>query len=747
MLSGKSNPSNQTPSQASTYPQYRTSKATSIVPPIEEDGSQIQHDKTLFQNWGKSIKNTPVYTFFPKTKVGVANIVTWANQLGKRVRVSGYQYTEARLFSDDNQILISLISDHTTDNLSSPHSPLNRANQLQDIQLVGKVFKENGQFKHLCKIGAATTNEQFRQWVMDRFYKHGTPHTWTLPLNVTLLENTFGGTNALICHGSGLANKTISDLVTEIEFINPYGQLQTVGYHITDPVDLQTEGQQLIKTAAGCFGLLGVVTSMTFKLDQLTHARMRPKKPRLALAVPPPKGFELPAFLPPYVMQDVTETQLQEATNRFISDCETNYYAEWLWCSLHPRCWVNSWKNNGNENRSTAYPHSSESNIQQINEYVAELKDHSVIQRLPAKWQASLLSDAAMLSLPAEEDIITPLINGIHFCHDIPARRAQTMEFEIPIPLRENGKPDWSICQRAWWDAIITVYEWLNKTDSVPMRLPLAMRIMGDSDITMAAQRGNTWGTCSIQMLTLEAGLVDQKEWRAFVQDVTDKWASYTDYQGNPLNIRPHWATDWDGLTIQRPGESRKKMIHYLKEDAYKEVLPVFRQHLDSIAAKGGYNLTELRLFSNPLLDTLVFNIPSAKNQSTSLKPIEEETKSIDAPMEKEHLSSIYHLIKKAEKSHIAKRQCIQNNLNKEGNIEEKMWPDNLTDNPISPEKTIIAWFESRQKEEEDKLEALEKKVASSWDSRQAFFNSYDKKNNIALVESVSPKKGWKCCF
>ena len=38
--------------------------------------------------------------------------------------------------------------------------------------------------------------------------------------------------------------------------------------------------------------------------------------------------------------------------------------------------------------------------------------------------------------------------------------RVLDMEFEIPIPAKSDGNPDWSICQRAWWDAVVTVYEW-----------------------------------------------------------------------------------------------------------------------------------------------------------------------------------------------------------------------------------------------------------------------------------------------
>jgi hypothetical protein len=130
------------------------------------------------------------------------------------------------------------------------------------------------------------------------------------------------------------------------------------------------------------------------------------------------------------------------------------------------------------------------------------------------------LSTLAMLSLPVGETV-TPLINALHFRRGIHNMPCQDMEFQIPIPPLEGDltKPDWSICQKAWWDAIVTVEEW-RKKGKIPMRLPLEMRIMNGSEVTMAPQRGNI-GTCSIEILTLENGIIEREEWLEFMQAVT----------------------------------------------------------------------------------------------------------------------------------------------------------------------------------------------------------------------------------
>jgi len=116
------------------------------------------------------------------------------------------------------------------------------------------------------------------------------------------------------------------------------------------------------------------------------------------------------------------------------------------------------------------------------------------------------------------------------------------MELQIPIPplASDPTKPDWAIVQRAWWDAIEAVYD----DPKAPMRMALEMRIMGDSDLIMAAQTNNTFGTVSIEVLTTMAAAAEGV-WEPFAQKVADRWMNYTGPDGARLNTRPHWAKEW----------------------------------------------------------------------------------------------------------------------------------------------------------------------------------------------------------
>jgi hypothetical protein len=544
----------------------------------EGDGTPIWYvDAARFQNWGRSVRNTPAVTFVPRTKHGVREIVKWARANDKTVRAAGYRHSWSDVFSADGQVLISMLPPEVVDTLPAMEPPIDPKDELQGIELVGTV-REHGVRKALCRIGAATTNEQFRRWCLD---ENGGAWAWTVPLNVIMVEITWGGSNAPICHGAGLRHKTLSDLVTEVEFVNARGRLQRV----SDP--------RLLKTAAGCFGLLGIVTSLTLKLDPMSYATLRPEAPRLALTVPPPRGFHVPRAVD---MTNLSGGDLQRARRRFVRQCEQSYYAEWFWFPYEKNGWVNCWRNDGARKDAKPYPGEEGTRAQQAGIAAVQMLTDTEWLKLPGRTQAELFAGIAMAGLPTDVTIVTPIIEALHFQRGIHNFRVRDMEFEIPIPPRADDptRPDWSICQRAWWDVIRNVYE---RRDA-PMRVALEMRIMGGSDITLAPQRGNRFGTCSIEVLTNLR--TPAREWRTFMQDVANLWMSYKDPDGRPLNVRPHWAKQWQGIKLRdRPA------ISHLRDRAYAARIPEFRALLREIAKQGGYTARDLRVFSNPLLDDL----------------------------------------------------------------------------------------------------------------------------------------------
>lgn len=126
--------------------------------------------------------------------------------------------------------------------------------------------------------------------------------------------------------------------------------------------------------------------------------------------------------------------------------------------------------------------------------------------------------------------------------------------------------------------------------------MPLEMRVMGASEVTMAPQRGNKLGTCAIEVLTLRAlsGI-----WEPYAQQVLDKWTSYKDNEGNRLAVRPHWAKEWYPYKVDgRP------WLEKLKHETYKDDIPEFKALLTRIGAMHGWTLADVKkVFSNDFLD------------------------------------------------------------------------------------------------------------------------------------------------
>ena len=582
----RASPVSTTPSPShGTLAQLRTAVTGRLRehPDVQEgDGNPVQYlEREEFRNWGQTIRNVPALTFIPRTKTGIRNIVRWAAANGLRVRAAGYRHSWSDVYSADGEVLVSMLPLYDVEHLPSPEPPIDSADELQGIEVVGTVV-EDGTTRALCRIGAATTNEQFRRWCLD---EGGGNWAWTIPLNVIMVEITWGGSNAPICHGAGRLHPTLSDLVAEIEFVNAKAELQVV----SDPV--------LLRVAAGCFGLLGIVTSLTLKLDPMSYATLRPETRRLALAVPPPAGFQVPAAVD---MTGIGPADLDEASSRFADQCENDYYAEWFWFPFQKDCWVNCWRNDGARAQSEPYPGDWGTLVQQTEEYLAQLASESVFRILPGRLQAELFGALAMANLPGGDVVVTPLIEALHFRRGIQNFRVLDMELEIPVPARgdDPARADWSVCQQAWWAAIANV---LDRSDA-PMRVALEMRIMGGSAITMAPQHGNALATCSIEVLTTP--LTAHDEWVAFMQDIADGWTSLTDHAGSLLNVRPHWAKQWQEIQFHgRPA------VDYLRDVAYRDRIPEFRSGLRTIAAEGGYEVHDLALFGNRVFDTLLAGV------------------------------------------------------------------------------------------------------------------------------------------
>ena len=177
------------------------------------------------------------------------------------------------------------------------------------------------------------------------------------------------------------------------------------------------------------------------------------------------------------------------------------------------------------------------------------LNDLPVFRAMPGSWQGYILGSFGHMTQPPEggplkldSQIRTYLPDALHFRRGIQNMRVTDFELLIPIPPKKDDpkKPDYSIVQKAWWDAIIASYD----DKKAPLRMAVELRLIGESDMIMAPQRGHQFGTAGIEVVTTMAA-VDDGTWAPFAQTMSDKWMSLVGENKAKLNIRPHWAKQW----------------------------------------------------------------------------------------------------------------------------------------------------------------------------------------------------------
>lgn len=235
---------------------------------------------------------------------------------------------------------------------------------------------------------------------------------------LTARRVTIGGVNGPICHGAGARHKTISDYVRAVEYVDANGELQT----ITDPGHL--------RAAAGCFGLLGIVTHITFELDKMTYAVLKPRKVDVARAIPPLNIDEIPRALrdddwgkPEYL------NELEACRTDFEERAANHYYSEWFWFTFQQKVWVNTWENVSDSKDVMDYPDSESVFLQWLQGWIGGIiTDTCFFQELPGAWQAQVLATLGMAVLPpsyGEDDtptFKTQLPNALHFRRGVSAQ-------------------------------------------------------------------------------------------------------------------------------------------------------------------------------------------------------------------------------------------------------------------------------------------------------------------------------------
>ena len=184
-------------------------------------------------NWGKTAHCQPEFSFYPQRVEDLIQIIDFARQRGKQVRVAASGHSWSELVPTDGILVFIHQLNKVTLDLSDDSHP--------------RVIIESG----------ATVKE-----VNDVLEEHG----YALPLNVVLESVRFGGLIATGSHGSGWNNPTLSDLVHAIEIVTASGDLRKF--------ETGVDSDEVMNAARLNLGMFGIMVRITMNVEKswVVHA-------------------------------------------------------------------------------------------------------------------------------------------------------------------------------------------------------------------------------------------------------------------------------------------------------------------------------------------------------------------------------------------------------------------------------------------------------------------------------------------
>ncbi len=380
---------------------------------------------------------------------------------------------------------------------------------------------------------------------------------------------------------------------------------------------------------------------------------MEPRKVPVIEAIPPPPDLPdsmIPAPLRP--KHPLSPERKAEIQRDFESRATTTDYAEWFWFPYSSEVWVNTWHKTLDTSNAVNYPSDAKTILQVLGTFAAQIAQDATIilkltQALP-EIQTKLLTWLSMKNLddigPNGKKIKTWVPDALHFQRGVQNLRVRDLEVEFPLqpkrkpttnghangsvngtisaPSSDTPEIDFLLVQRAWWDAILSAYAAIK---TCPQRMPLEMRIMAGSNVTLAPQRGHKLGTCAIEILSLH-NVADI--WPSYAQGVLDKWASYKDTEGRAVPVRPHWAKEWYGYTVKGRPWQEVLRDEESANGGFKKEIAEWRGLVGRLAGRDGWTtLDARRRFGNEALDWLFWGQDAARLSGSTIASIDEKMK------------------------------------------------------------------------------------------------------------------------
>jgi len=562
------------------------------LPPYQEMSTIMDGNKGSmrfidedFENWAGTLSgNSSVRTFFPRTISGIQEIIKMAKSQGARIRPSGIRHTTTPfIWGVDNdrqpqlghtlEYVLAMVPQEVSDQLSYAREHEGWENDTDLVFMDGPldVWEENGIKRASVRMGASSLNSHYFDWALK--------NNWTFPSNTIQHLMTIGGVATPMCHGAGIMHKTIADRILKIEYVDSEGELQ----YVDDP--------ELLPAAAGSLGLLGVVTAITYKVDEMSYARFWPRNWE--------GGVE--AFY---------NFDGEGIPDETIELMENSYYFEMIQFPVHHNVignlWLDAWDNKGRaEDAITPLLTDIEEEYQIAYLFLGEAANQvfRFLQKATGNhnylyWTYGMLTawDSSVGMLAIDEPITTTITEAMHWERGLHYISTNLFEVNIPIPPTAEGTPNWEIVKQSWKD-MMNISAQFNAENKYPSDLGMESRLMAGSDLLLAPQHGNKW-TQSIEVSG--SPLVPREIWEEFKNALALKWSNYVDpLTGEKLIMRPHWAKEFPNKVGDDDYTTWAKKV-------FAPQIPEFMSLLKKvIQSNNGSFENSMKMFSTKYLDVL----------------------------------------------------------------------------------------------------------------------------------------------
>ena len=186
-----------------------------------------------WENWGRTARCQPEFSFYPEHVEDLIQIIDFARERGKQVRVAASGHSWSELVPTDGILVFVHKLNKVTLDLSDDSHPRVVIESGATVKEVNDVLEENG---------------------------------FALPLNVVLESVRFGGLIATGSHGSGWNNPTLSDLVHAIEIVTASGQLRKF--------EVGVDSDEVMNAARLNLGMFGIMYRITMNVQKswVVHA-------------------------------------------------------------------------------------------------------------------------------------------------------------------------------------------------------------------------------------------------------------------------------------------------------------------------------------------------------------------------------------------------------------------------------------------------------------------------------------------